>query len=81
MIILYTTLILLAFWAEISIKCDTHNIIKKFGLLLVILGCFGHLAHKDNCLIEIGVLCYISMDMLKAYLVKSNRRKSDRITT
>jgi hypothetical protein len=71
----YYLIIAICTFAEISTKINTRNLVKKFGLLLIILGAIIHLSHKENSLIEYGIMCYISIDFINAY-IRKDRRKS-----
>ena len=71
----YYLIIAICAFAEVSSKINTQNIIKKFGLLLIIIGAIAHLSLKQNSLIEYGIMCYIAIDFINAY-IRKDRRKS-----
>lgn len=75
--LIYSLIIILAFTIELSTKVNTNNIIKKISLALIIVGCLVHLAHRDNFLIEIGLLGYFSADFIIHLMRKHNRRATD----
>jgi hypothetical protein len=61
--ILYFCILILAGVMEFSNHFNTDNSIKKLALLLIILGALAHLANRDQPLIEIGLLIYMSIEL------------------
>lgn len=76
MIIIYSSIIGIALLMELSSKINTNNIVKKITLCFIIVGCFIHLAGKDNALIELGILGYFIAEIALCYLGK--RRSNER---
>lgn len=76
---LYFVILSLAFLAEISPRCNTRNLLKKLGLTLIMLGAMLFLANKSNILIELGVICYFSANIVSAYFGGKQRRYYDKI--
>ena len=85
MITFYSALIALCFYIEVSTKIDTHNILNKIGIGLVIVGAllgiysqYKHLA-QPNYLIEFGVFLHFICEIFH-YNKKQHRRSTDRST-
>ena len=79
MSIVYILLLAAAFFVETSSKCNTRNLLKKLGLTLIMLGAMLFLANKSNILIELGVICYFSANIVSAYFGGKQRRYYDKI--
>lgn len=79
MILIYAAIFLCAFFVETSPKCNTRNLLKKLGLTLIMLGAMLFLANKSNILIELGVICYFSANIVSAYFGGKQRRYYDKI--
>jgi type III secretory pathway component EscR len=71
----YYLIIVICLFTELSTRINTGNLVKKFGLLLMILGAIIYLQNKPNSLILYGIMCYISIDFINAY-IRKDRRKS-----
>ena len=83
MITFYSTLIALCVYIEVSAKIDTHNILNKIGIGLVIIGAllgiysqYKPLA-QPNYLIEFGVFLHFICEIAH-YNKKQHRRVGDR---
>ena len=83
MITFYSILIGLCVYLEVSTKIDTHNILNKLGIGLVIVGAllgiysqYKPLAHP-NYLIEFGVFLHFICEIAH-YNKKQYRRSADR---
>lgn len=75
--ILYAGLFLVALFSECSSKVNTRTVGRKVGLLLITVGALLQLAERDNYFIVVGVLVYLTSNILGAYLNRQRRRQSD----
>jgi hypothetical protein len=66
---------------EISDKCNTHNLVKKVSIGLIMVGALVGLADKQNDYILIGVSGYLGAELLTAYFRKKHGRATDRVNT
>lgn len=62
---------------ESSIKFDTRNIGEKVGAGLMFFGAIISLVHV-NYLIQIGASIYFGIKVIKGFIVKYNRRSTDK---
>lgn len=83
---LYVIIIVLCVNAFLSEKINTHNLLKKIGLLMILVGVlianyqFDRLFRIENPFIALGVTCYFASEYITAHFRKPNSRKTDKAT-
>lgn len=75
--LIYLTIIVCAFFAEIFPKIDTSTVLKKLSLCVVIVGALVSLAGKQNYLIEFGVILYFVDKIIESQFYYQKRRRVD----
>ena len=77
MSLFYIALAVICIYMELSSKVNTTNIINKFGLTFIIIGCLLHLSGKDNVLIEIGTFLHFICELIH-FNLNHKRRNTDK---
>lgn len=75
---IYILLALAAVFVELSPKVNTDYVLKKFGLVLVFIGCMTGLIGKSTMLIPVGMLIYLGSNIVGSFYMRHKRRASDR---
>jgi hypothetical protein len=75
---IYILLALATLFVECSPKVNTDFILKKFGLLLVFLGCVTGIVGKSSMLVPVGMLIYLGSNIVGSFYIRHKRRASDR---
>jgi hypothetical protein len=86
--VIYFVILVIAGIMELSPKFDTTNFIKKFALMLIIIGALAHLARRDQPIMEIGFSVLLMVELVGSYCYRIfdrrhgfGERKKERRTT
>lgn len=66
--------------AELSLKVNTTNVIKKVGIGFIAVGALAQFGGGHSSFVEIGILIYLISNILSAYVLGHTKRKSDNET-
>jgi hypothetical protein len=73
--VIYFVILVVAGIMELSPKFDTKNFIKKFGLMLIIIGALAHLAKKEQPIMEIGFAVFLLVELVGSYAYRTFERR------
>jgi hypothetical protein len=76
--VIYFIIVLIAGVMELSPRFDTKNFVKKFGLMLIILGALANLARREQPLMEVGLAFYLCVELCGAFLYRTFERRGPR---